>query len=98
MPLSKGTENDNFNGTMGASTTRFGDPRRRLLMEPPGDEMITRFCGFDSRLMLGPVIPYPAGMGTKRFYGFNSQSVLGPVIPKMLKMGVVPACMVLMMK
>ena len=76
-------------------------------MEPPGDEMITWFCGFDSRLVLGPVIPYPAGaswgrMGdpalTKRFYRFNSQSVLGPVIPKMLKMGVVPACMVLRMK
>ena len=34
------------------------------------------------------------------FYGFNSRLVLGPVdvIPKTLEMGVVPACMVLMMK
>ena len=35
---------------------------------------------------------------TKRFCGFDSWLVLGPVIPKTLKMGVVPACMVLMMK
>ena len=35
---------------------------------------------------------------TKWFYGFNSKLVLGPVIPKTLKMGVVPACMVFMMK
>ena len=35
---------------------------------------------------------------TKRFCGFDSRLVLGPVIPKTLKMGVVPACMVLMMK
>ena len=35
---------------------------------------------------------------SKWFYGFNSRLVLGPVIPKTLKMGVVPACMVLMMK
>ena len=35
---------------------------------------------------------------TKRFYGFDSRLVLDPVIPKMLKMGVVPARMVLMMK
>ena len=35
---------------------------------------------------------------TKWFYGFNSRLVLGPVIPKTLKMGVIPACMVLMMK
>ena len=30
--------------------------------------------------------------------GWISGLVLGPVIPKTLKMGVVPACMVLMMK
>ena len=35
---------------------------------------------------------------TKWFYGFNFRLVLGPVIPKTLKMGVVPACMVLRMK
>ena len=35
---------------------------------------------------------------TKWFHGFNSRLVLGPVIPKMLKMEVVPACMVLRMK
>ena len=35
---------------------------------------------------------------TKRFCGFDSRLVLGPVIPKTLKMAVVPACMVLMMK
>ena len=35
---------------------------------------------------------------TKRLCGFDSQLVLGPVIPKTLKMGVVPACMLLMMK
>ena len=35
---------------------------------------------------------------TKWFYGFNSRLLLGPVIPKTLKMGVVPACMVLTMK
>ena len=35
---------------------------------------------------------------TKRFHGFNSRLLLGPVIPRTLKMGVVPACMVLMMK
>ena len=35
---------------------------------------------------------------TQRFCGFDSRLVLGPVIPKTLKMGVVPACMVLMMK
>ena len=35
---------------------------------------------------------------TKGFCGFDSQLVLGPVILKTLKMGVVPACMVLMMK
>ena len=35
---------------------------------------------------------------TKRFCGFDSRLVLGPVIPKTLKMGVVSACMVLMMK
>ena len=35
---------------------------------------------------------------TKRFCGFDSRLVLGPVIPKTLRMGVVPACMVLMMK
>ena len=35
---------------------------------------------------------------TKRFSGLDSRFVLGPVIPKTLKMGVVPACMVLMMK
>ena len=34
---------------------------------------------------------------TKRFFGFDSRLLLGPVIPKMLKMGVVPACMVLRM-
>ena len=35
---------------------------------------------------------------TKWFYGFDSQLVLGSVIPKTVKMGVVPACMVLGMK
>ena len=35
---------------------------------------------------------------TKWFYGFNSRLVLVPVITKTLKMGVVPACMVLMIK
>ena len=35
---------------------------------------------------------------TQVFYGFNSRLVFGPVITKTLKMGVVPACMVLMMK
>ena len=35
---------------------------------------------------------------TKRICGFASLLVLGPVIPKTLKMGVVPACMVLRMK
>ena len=35
---------------------------------------------------------------TKWFYGFNSWLVVGPVIPNTLKMGVVPACMVLRMK
>ena len=30
--------------------------------------------------------------------GFDSRLLLGPVIPKTLKMGVVPACMVLTMK
>ena len=35
---------------------------------------------------------------TKRFCGFDLWLVLGPVIPKTLKMGVVSACMVLMMK
>ena len=35
---------------------------------------------------------------TKRFCGFDSRLVLGPVIPKTLFTGVVPACMVLMMK
>ena len=34
---------------------------------------------------------------TKRFCGSDSWLVLGPVIPKTL-LGVVPACMVLMMK
>ena len=33
-----------------------------------------------------------------RFYGFDLRLVPGPVIPNTLKMGVVPACMVLMMK
>ena len=33
----------------------------------------------------------------KWFYGFNSWLVLGPVIPKTLKVGVVPACVVLRM-
>ena len=32
---------------------------------------------------------------TKRFCGFDSRLVLGPVIPKTLKLGVIPACMVL---
>ena len=35
---------------------------------------------------------------TKWFCGFDSQLVLGPVMPKTLKMGVVTACMVLVMK
>ena len=35
---------------------------------------------------------------TKRFCGLDSRLVLGPVIPKTLKIGVVPACLVLMMK
>ena len=35
---------------------------------------------------------------TKWFFGFNSRLMLGPVITKTLKMGVVPACMVLRMK
>ena len=35
---------------------------------------------------------------TKRICGFDSRLLLGPVIPKTLKMGVVPPCMVLMMK
>ena len=35
---------------------------------------------------------------TKRFCGFDSRLVLGLVIPNTLKMGVVPTCMVLMMK
>ena len=35
---------------------------------------------------------------TKRICGFHSRLVLGPVIPQTLKMGVVPACMVLTMK
>ena len=35
---------------------------------------------------------------TKRFYEFDSQWVQGPVIPKTLKIGVVPACMVLRKK
>ena len=35
---------------------------------------------------------------TNRLYGFDSRLVLGAVIPKTLKMGVVPACMVLRMK
>ena len=35
---------------------------------------------------------------TKRCCGFDSRLLLGPVITKTLKMGVVPACMVLMMK
>ena len=35
---------------------------------------------------------------TKRFCGFDSRWVLGPVIPKTLKIGVIPVCMVLMMK
>ena len=35
---------------------------------------------------------------TKMIYGFDSRLLLGPVIPKTLKMGVVPACIVLMMK
>ena len=35
---------------------------------------------------------------TKWFCGFDSWLVLGPVIPKALKIGVVPACMVLRMK
>ena len=34
----------------------------------------------------------------KWFYGFNSRLVLGQVIPKTLNMGVVPACLVLMIK
>ena len=35
---------------------------------------------------------------SKRFCGFDSRFVLGPVIPNTLKMGVISACMVLMMK
>ena len=35
---------------------------------------------------------------TKWFHGFDSWLVLGPVIPKTLKVGVVPACMVIRMK
>ena len=35
---------------------------------------------------------------TKRFCGFDSRLLLGPVIPKAFKIGVVPSCMVLMMK
>ena len=35
---------------------------------------------------------------TKRICGFDSRLLLGPVILKKLKMGVVPACMVLTMK
>ena len=35
---------------------------------------------------------------TKRFCGFDSQLMLGPFIAKTLKIGVVPACMVLRMK
>ena len=35
---------------------------------------------------------------TKWFYGMNSWLMLGPVIPKTLEMGMVPACMILMMK
>ena len=35
---------------------------------------------------------------TKRFWGYDSRLVLGPVIPKTLKMGVIPACMVLINK
>ena len=35
---------------------------------------------------------------TKRTRGFDSRLVLGPVIPKVLKMAVVPACLVLTMK
>ena len=34
---------------------------------------------------------------TKRFSGFDSRLVLGPVIRRTLNMGVIPACMVLMM-
>ena len=35
---------------------------------------------------------------TKRICVFDSRLLLDPVIPKTLKMGVVPACMVLTMK
>ena len=34
----------------------------------------------------------------KRICGFDSRLLLGPVKPKTLKMGVVPACMVLKIK
>ena len=35
---------------------------------------------------------------TKWINGLNSRLLLGPVVPKTLKMGVIPACMVLRMK
>ena len=56
-----------------------GDPWWRILLIIKSDDR-------------GDLVP------TKRFCGFDSRLVLGPVIPKTLNMGVVPACLILMMK
>ena len=60
-----------------------------VIEQPMGDEEALLIVKGDDRRDPAP---------TKWFYGIYSRLVLGLVIPKTLKMGVVPACMVLRMK